>query len=617
MRFFILIILLVVLLVIDFPMLPSALIIFSLFIILYHSNSKKKKETNSDEGISRPENYEDKSVLDVTGNSIEIDSKAYNYKESGNFNIVPYWEHQYIYSAQTLQFESASIRRFYKKFKEEFIEGNPIDVKGNTNYAFTLMFDLLDEYDFRPNIDRLTSQMQLLVKHYPKTYNYAIDNLVSRARKAGQMSLVMEVFPEYDKWSFSDLYTNKLKLTDSERTLFDSFASNWGVMISNPEALKIKQIQLFRDVINKVGENKINSIATSFVIRDRSYDRNIGNYINRNFSTSEKVNLLKELILRLCGGNVYERYGFRSQVYVNSGSLFVLDEKIAKRQLRTFKPIVASIAGKMPDLTEEEEIDINSVYRTRWRNTHTLLVEELRSSKNVDVYIANVKKLIKHNSKNYSLDLLLFDSSKVLAGLNNIASMNMYLLYLEVHVGRLNVDKVKELPQYAQKKLFREPGQKEKFDDIVNRFLNDKIIEKAREEIESFYTPKRRRIKLDEKEINKISGQHMETVELLSAFMDDEVVEEEKVDISVIHEQNNSLLSEQQLELLDVFARNNFIVPRSDVVDFAKKNGFMANSLVDSINEVCYEVLDDVLIEEEEDNWTIFEEYFNVIIYET
>ena len=97
--------------------------------------------------------------------------------------------------------------------------------------------------------------------------------------------------------------------------------------------------------------------------------------------------------MRLCGGNVYERYGFRSQVYVNSGSLFVLDEKIAKRQLRTFKPIVASIAGKMPDLTEEEEIDINSVYRTRWRNTHTLLVEELRSSKNVDVYIANVKKL--------------------------------------------------------------------------------------------------------------------------------------------------------------------------------------------------------------------------------
>lgn len=62
------------------------------------------------------------------------------------------------------------------------------------------------------------------------------------------------------------------------------------------------------------------------------------------------------------------------------------------------------------------------------------------------------------------------------------------------------------------------------------------------------------------------------------------------------------------------FAKSNFTVPQFELEQMAKDHGAFKNQLIDSINECCYELLDDVLIEEEEDNYIIYEHYYQNIL---
>jgi hypothetical protein len=62
-----------------------------------------------------------------------------------------------------------------------------------------------------------------------------------------------------------------------------------------------------------------------------------------------------------------------------------------------------------------------------------------------------------------------------------------------------------------------------------------------------------------------------------------------------------------------MFLKNNFSMPQIEIEEFAKSKGVFKNQLIESINESCYEILDDVLIEEEDDYYTIFPEYFQKI----
>ena len=62
-----------------------------------------------------------------------------------------------------------------------------------------------------------------------------------------------------------------------------------------------------------------------------------------------------------------------------------------------------------------------------------------------------------------------------------------------------------------------------------------------------------------------------------------------------------------------LFSKSNFSVPQSELEVFAKSKGIFKNQLIVSINEACYNLLDDVLIEEEDDYYTINTNYFQRI----
>ncbi|MPN64915.1 hypothetical protein SDC9_212694 [bioreactor metagenome] len=73
-------------------------------------------------------------------------------------------------------------------------------------------------------------------------------------------------------------------------------------------------------------------------------------------------------------------------------------------------------------------------------------------------------------------------------------------------------------------------------------------------------------------------------------------------------------LDSSYVELLGIFAQNDHTLTKLQVEDFARSKGMMVNGLIDQINEQCYDLLDDVLIEEDVDSWTVLENYLKKIV---
>ncbi|HHV84920.1 MAG TPA: hypothetical protein GXX42_03745 [Petrimonas sp.] len=591
------------------------------------------------------ENTTDDSVIDVSGEYFKLDRISDHESPLPSQNDVPYWSREYVYSTRSLEYSSAKIKDFYKNYKEAFLTKTYLDLKGNDNYSFTLMFDLLGEYDRQPDLTILTRQMLALIKNYPETTYYAERNLIERAKKSGRRKVlctaeetsiedIQVLFPDSREWTFSDRYAEKLNLSAEECNLFDYFESEWDSMYSNSEFMKIKHVQLFRDVTKALREKyrkegrslekTIYNTAISFNIKSRngSYDHSQSIYIHDNLPVSERIKMVNSSIFRLCRNKLYERYGLNSNIGIFTYAHNDKSKNAITGLLTDIEQTMMSIVTALPEFTDEEEIIINSIYTTRWRNVYQQITESFNND--VQYYIRDITRLAKLNKENPGLRHLLFDASKFLTGKDNIAALKMYLHYVDVYHCFFK-DAEKPLPKYICKKLFKQDGQQNEFEEIVRQYKENKNRDEAFNAIEQIFLPKRKKLDLNSEEISRISEQYSETLQLLNEVMNEEDTSElippSKQNIIKQESNKNESLQETKLELdssyvelLGIFAQNDHTLTKLQVEDFARSKGMMVNGLIDQINEQCYDLLDDVLIEEDVDSWTVLENYLKKIV---
>jgi TM2 domain-containing membrane protein YozV len=173
----------------------------------------------------------DDSIIDVTDQSYRINSNNNLKKHSSG---VPYWAHHYVYSYSELNSASVEQKKFYGIFKINFLNGEYFDLEGNTNYAFILLFDLLNEYDSHKDISKLESQLKILGQCYPKTKSYGISFLIEKMELNGYSDDVSRLRAEdrygyqnynsnydYDYWRLGSKYKSKLNLNDEEVNLLN------------------------------------------------------------------------------------------------------------------------------------------------------------------------------------------------------------------------------------------------------------------------------------------------------------------------------------------------------------------------------------------------------------
>jgi hypothetical protein len=168
-------------------------------------------------------------------------------------------------------------------------------------------------------------------------------------------------------------------------------------------------------------------------------------------------------------------------------------------------------------------------------------------------------------------------------------------------------------------KLFKTDEQFVNFGLIFKEYLNNKNIDDVITKIPTIY---RKKIKLNDESVLGIKQQHIETVGLLDKYLGEETDDENtqinpEIKIEQIPEEiheNDIKFSQIQKDTLVFFVNNNFSIQQGEFETFTKSKGIFRNQLIDSINEICYEHLDDNLIEDDDESYTINRDYYQKIL---
>lgn len=625
------------------------------FAIGYINNIKRETHATNDEQTSPGlitsqetslvKSTEDESVIDVTSDSF----KPTPIPKKAEPKPVPTWAHKYVYSKSDLNSATAEQKVFYNHFKQKFLDGTSLDILGNTNYAFVLLFDLLGEYRNHQNINLLESQINNLGNNYYKTRSYGFRFLNDIKKELGIQSgfagnfanQKIEIKPADEVYYVSSKVGSKCKdklgLKDEEVTLLNKLwesATNFcRIEFCNFQVIKLYLlvISAFKEQCEKEGSSLgevFLSVSDLIVRRELKhkkessiYKKSIGNTSNEFYTT----------IFKLCENAIREKYRHEQKLYTNP----YLADPIVKMEFNAritapFSVLISTNISSVLDPDDATQKELNAINTNRWKDAFREICDNFSVTENK--FVEDIIGLGELNVKNPSIENIFYEASKFIASKHKESSLILYMHYLHHDLKSAKFDN-KQLTKTIQRNLFKTQEQVEQFQAIVNDFLKDKNLGKAVGAVSQIYAVKRKRIKLDRNSIEEVRQQHAGTVELLNEYLQDEEVEadvefketgskQEEIEIHINSDQEikkeSPFLEEIEFQpihysALELFAKNNFTIPIIDFELFSKSNGVFRNQLIESINEACYEVLDDVLIEEEEDFYTIEAMYFQTI----
>lgn len=270
--------------------------------------------------------------------------------------------------------------------------------------------------------------------------------------------------------------------------------------------------------------------------------------------------------------------------------------------------IVAYLQPTIGETDEQIELELNAATTTRWKDR----MNEITATYSKDKTVTALYRLGTQNLRNPARENIYYEAARFLAPYDKPETLKFYLHYIYHDLKSPKFDQ-KELNKSIQKKLFTDESQLTEFLTIVNGLIKDQNLVRALTLVDKICQPKRRRIELDHEQIQMVTEAHSITVETLNGYLQEEEVifipEPEKEPIP----QTAAPLSPLQVEFLKLFP-DDYQVSANDVEAFALGKGLFKNQLLDSINETCYEVLDDVLIEEDDDQYTINVNYYTQIL---
>lgn len=597
----------------------------------------------------------DDSIIDVTGNEYNLRNEQSNLlKHPGG---VPVWKHQYVYSSSEINSATVEQIKFYNYFKYRFQKGQYIDLEGNTNYAFILLFDLIGDYESHRNLLQVERQLEELGQYFPKTKFYTTSLLIKKLEQIGDLKAISELrnkpgsLYSYqqvssntnytfagDYWGLGTKLQKSLLLTDEEVELLNtiSYYSNnfFEINFCRTEIIKlfltlIKELNILYHIEGTNVQSTVLFIADTIVTKQLKYRANTESY---KYTIETYKGVIYTALLKICENEVREKYFHKRKLntdleYLNLEYKNDYDNKIILKVL----PLLPKLSLSITPPDENTEIELNCQNTLRWK----IKFEELTANykDNPKEFIDSILSLGNLNKRNPSIENIFFEASKFISKGNKEAALALYIHYLYHDLKSATFDN-KQLTKTIQKNIFKTNEQLHDFEIIVSELVKDKNLEKALQGVSNIYAVKRKKILLDTASIKEVQQEHSGTVELLNEYLKDEYEDEnnsiktqeinnEEVKIEITQKtdiiQSSAYISDiafTQIHetTLEIFAKSSFTVPQSELETFAKTKGVFKNQLVESINEICYEYLDDVLIEEEDEYYTISANYYQRLL---
>ena len=515
------------------------------------------------------------------------------------------------------------------------------------------MFDLLDDFDRHKDLNKLETQLNTLAKYYPKTKPYTRSFLIRKLELIGDKDGIERVKVQENsstnyysgdytvEYRLGKQYKDKLNLSSQEVSCLNKFWNPSNVFLGI-EGCCIETIKLYLATLkelNKQLKKKETTIANEvefFKTETQKYHNSNNNpywgydasYLKEKAETEVYLTIFKR-----AENTVRQSFGHKRKIvsefpYSDQPLIQEFENRLGfyvNQILQTF-----SISIEKPD--EKTEIELNAQNINRWKIKFEQLEKSISETNQIE-FINGIYALEKSNQKNPAIENIFFEASKVVAKYNKVESLKFYIYYLYYDLKSIKFDN-KQMAKTIQKNLFKTNDQLHDFQIVVADLLNNKDLNKALDEVSKIYQPKRKKIKIDETVIKEVQLQDKEAVELLNEYLDDEYEddytnvkssqinnEEIKLEITAKTSDLKSspfikeiFLNEDQLVTLTMFAEKSFSIPSIDIDNFCKTKGVFKNQLIDSINESCYEVLDDVLIEEDNDMYTLNESYYKKIM---
>lgn len=208
---------------------------------------------------------------------------------------------------------------------------------------------------------------------------------------------------------------------------------------------------------------------------------------------------------------------------------------------------------------------------------------------------------------------IFFQSHQFLVGKSREYSLKLYMHYLHVETGSEKFHH-RVINKKNSAWLFKKQGQEESFNKIKERLLRTGKLDVALKKVEEIYIPPRKKINLNHSAILEAGSKQAHISELLGQWLSED--ETDKPDVGINAQNNLSLPGETMAndrELLELFEQNNYRLSADEADRFARNRGVFRDQLIEAINEEHYDLLDDLLIECEADEYILNKEYYQQI----
>jgi len=440
------------------------------------------------------------------------------------------------------------------------------------------------------------------------------------------------IYPEWydpEQFRFGNRYKDKLNLTESELELLNRLWDR-ATVFSGIEFCMIEIIKLFLKSINELEKKYLQDGTT--INKQLLQIAEIGKkYKNRSIDFEWIIDRIYLNIFIWCEDLVRSIYGYQRKLSKTYNNIYYTSNKLESEEIETttgakvfsklneLKPILVKTISQ-PDKNTCDKLHSIPTYKASWKSyIEELMTNHKHSSKDFYNAIITLGEL---NKNNQSISNIFFQATNEFYRIDKITALSLYLHC--IHYDTISNSSPKYISKTVQKSLFQTKEQLQDFENIISELIKNKDLEKALQDVPKIYEVKRKRIQIDKNKYQQITESHKETVKKLNQILQDDDVVVSLADIQQLEWhpqglplqntiQSKIIFTEIQIETLELFATNNLTVSQKLLENFSKSKGAFKNQLIESINDVCYEYLDDVLIEEEAENHIINIDYYEKI----
>lgn len=454
----------------------------------------------------------------------------------------------------------------------------------------------------------------------------------------------LNAYPGYIRdgnyWGLGAKYKTKLNLTPEQVSLLNrqwADSNNFCCIdFCCEEVIKLYllSLRLLNETLikeNKTLDQQISTVVDTVLKKHFRFKHNSFNYKNTIESVTNEIHIS---LFKFCENTVRSHYGHKRKRTIDpyfsttEAAQSEFDTYLANPLNNILPTLISTIAP--PD--EKTEITLNEQNTSRWKDQFEKIAETHKDSPSE--FMDQVIRLGKLNQKNPSIENIFYEASKFIAKRDKETALTLYTHYLYHDLKSTTIDN-KQLTKTIQKSIFQTSDQLKAFECIVSNLVTNKNLSQALKSIPDIFAVKRKKIKLDILSIKEAEGQHAETVDRLNEYLRDDYEDEantirtqEKGDEELIiqitskseEEQQESIYQESlafsavHIEVIDIFTKSNFSLVKKELEAVIKPKGLFVNQVIENINETCYETLNDLLIEEEDEYLTIHPDYYQRIL---